>query len=251
MRQVLILINSDDKSGEWRTLKSPVTQRMLNALKEAILKDSPEISIDVLSAAALWSDPYKELRQNPDLVYCPLTIQLPYWLEFPLQKIFMDCREIIARRQWVEDHLAYPTCQGETGLGDLWLPIIWTAKKPLYAEVIGEGVMPNAYQQPVKLEQKTCKSLHSLADQLLTALSAPPSVYLLQFRLSVEKQVIFDRLWPFPAAPAIASLQSQQLDLFACYWRCLTNQPLLDLTPLPSLVNTTQSARIKAPNKVR
>ncbi len=251
MRQVLILINSDDKSGEHLSLKSPIALRMVNALKEAITKDSPEISLEVMSAAALWSDHFKEIRQNPDLIYCPLTIQLPHWLDFPLQKIFMDCREIKARRQWVEQHLAYPTCQGDIGLGNLWLPIIWTAKGPLYAEVIGEGEMPNAYQQPIHLSNKIRKPLYSLAYQLLNSLDAPPSAYLLQFRLSTEQQIVFDRLWPFPAAPAIASLHYQQPDLFACYWRCLTHQPILDIAIIPPFVNAAQSSRVKAPNKVR
>ena len=44
-----------------------------------------------------------------------------------------------------------------------------------------------------------------------------------------DKEILFDRLWPFPAAPAIASLSRQQPDLFACHWRCLTGQPITDV----------------------
>jgi hypothetical protein len=67
-----------------------------------------------------------------------------------------------------------------------------------------------------------------LAKQLLSSISATPSVYLLQFRL-LEEEIIFDRLWPFPAAPALTSLNVQQPNLYTCYWKCLTNQTITDL----------------------
>jgi hypothetical protein len=53
----------------------------------------------------------------------------------------------------------------------------------------------------------------------------------------LETEVIFDRLWPFPASPAIASIQTQQPDLFACHWHCLVGEPIMDLTILPKSKN--------------
>ena len=87
--------------------------------------------------------------------------------------------------------------------------------------------MPNSYEQPIEFPKKHGQSLHRLASDLLDHLSAPPSVYLVQFSL-YSGEIVFDRLWPFPAAPALASLRSQQLDLFACHWLCLSQQSILD-----------------------
>ncbi|MGL5035879.1 MAG: hypothetical protein ACRC6M_18995, partial [Microcystaceae cyanobacterium] len=72
------------------------------------------------------------------------------------------------------------------------------------------------------------QQLYALGFKCLEAVNAPPSVYLLQFGLSGQT-VIFDRLWPFPAAPAIASLGKQNPDLFTCHWYCLNDQPLHDV----------------------
>jgi len=93
--------------------------------------------------------------------------------------------------------LHYKTSQGDSSFGDLWLPITVTSKGLEYGEVIGEGMIPNAYSQPISLERESLKSLHRLAAQLLDNLQAPASVYLLQFRLA-HREVVFDRLWPFP-----------------------------------------------------
>ena len=75
-----------------------------------------------------------------------------------------------------------------------------------------------------------------MAYQLLESINAIPSVYLLQFRI-LEKKINFDRLWPFPASPAIASIQSQVPNLFNCHWHCLLGKPILDLTIMPKFKN--------------
>lgn len=54
------------------------------------------------------------------------------------------------------------------------MPIVVTGKQMLYGSVIGEGTIPNSYEQPVELDRKVEKSLHSLAQELLTSLDAPP-----------------------------------------------------------------------------
>ncbi len=225
MDKVLIIVNADVRNGGKISKLLPVTERMVNALKEAI---PSSVSIEVMSAACLWSkaDTLKTSKQNT--IWCPLTIQLPHWLDFPAKDIYQKCKNVEERRVWVEENLKYKTTLGESWLGDLWLPIVLTKKGTLYGEVIGEGMIPNSYAQPAEISNDIKDTLYYLGYQLLENLAAPPSVYLLQFGLA-GKEIIFDRLWPFPATPAIASLRVQKPDLYACYWRCLTNQPIVDL----------------------
>lgn len=158
------------------------------------------------------------------------------------QAIYQTCANISALREWVETHLNYAT-----GTGDLWLPIVLTAKGPLYAEAIGlksgfnienlspiTGLIeigtgePIPYQQPIHLSDTIRQPLYHLAQQILSFFSAPPSVYLLQFKI-IDQEIIFDRLFPFPSTPAIASVGVQEPDLFSCHWYCLQHQPILDL----------------------
>ena len=86
-------------------------------------------------------------------------------------------------------------------------------------------MIPNDYQQPYDLPLDVHGKLEKLASELLDSIDAIPSVYLLQFRL-IDHDIIFDRLWPFPATPAVASINVQQPDLYACHWFCLSHQPL-------------------------
>jgi hypothetical protein len=232
MSKVLIIVNAQVKDGDNIIAVSPVTEKMVAALKRAIRQDFPALEFEVMAAASLWLDSEREKIEQDNLIYCPLTIQLPDELRFPAQSIYKACQNLEGTRQWVETHLAYKTSIGDSWLGDLWLPVVLTAKGPLYGEVIGEGEIPNCYQQPVDLTDDLRQPLYHLAYQLLESLEAPPAVYLLQFRL-LNKEIVFDRLWPFPAAPAIASLHTQKPDLFTCHWRCLMGKPILDLTIIP------------------
>jgi len=226
--RVSIIVNAKVKQEGRLIAASPVTERMLTALKQAIIVNSPDTLIEVIAVASLWSETAQKQTSTAGRIYCPLTIQLPKWLVFPSQKIYQSCQDILGRRTWVEEHLKYKINPNLNWLGDLWLPVVWTTKGPLYAEVIGEGAMPNAYEQPVELADSLRQQLYSLAYQCLEALEAPPSVYLLQFSV-IEQEIIFDRLWPFPAAPAIASLGVQSPDLFSCHWQCLTDQAIADI----------------------
>lgn len=228
MAKAIIIVNSEIPETGKIICKSPMTEKMVNALKTAIKSHSSSpFLVEVIGASGLWAK--RQENQEHRIIYCPLTIQLPPWLDFPGQKIFQACQDVKSRRSWVEKQLGYSVSIGDTGLGDLWLPIILTQKGPLYGEVIEEGAMPNSYYQPVDLTDDLRQNLYHLAYQLLDNLQATPSVYLLQFSLR-NKEIIFDRLWPFPAAPALASLKTQTPDLFTCYWQCLTNQSILDLT---------------------
>ncbi|PSB57187.1 hypothetical protein [Chamaesiphon polymorphus] len=144
---------------------------------------------------------------DPKAIYCPLTLDVPPTFEFWGRSIGRSCQEIDRLRD-----LAAITTDVKVGDGgNLWLPVIWTAKDPIYGEVIG-GMAANRDRQP----------LYRFGERLLTELSAPPATYLVQ--LSQDRAgIIFDRLFPFPAIPVLGSVK-QPLDLFDCHWRCITNQ---------------------------
>ncbi|MGF1590269.1 MAG: hypothetical protein ACFCU7_13685 [Pleurocapsa sp.] len=235
MEKVVIIINAEVSDQGQLISASPVTQKMVEALQRSIANSSSKV-IEIVSAAALWSRSSKinKIDQNNDSIYCPLTIQLPDYFDFPQRRIYSACKDINARRRWVEKNLGFKTSVGDSWLGHLWLPIIMT-DKPMFTEVIGEGPMPNSYEHPVGIPKRQQKSLHALAEQLLDSLDALPATYLLQFSL-YNGEIVFDRLWPFPAAPALITLKTQQPDLFTCHWHCLTNQPIANISisdPMP------------------
>lgn len=194
--------------------------------------------IQVIATAQLQSDAWQELHQARETVgswlLCPLTLDVPKTLAFAGQAVYQQCREVLNLRQLVQSQLGCAI-----GEGCYWLPIVQTAKGPLYAEVIGlddssTTLGKNAtdsyssYYQPLHLPDEWRQPLYRLGRSLLQLLAAPPATYLLQFGFQ-QSQIYFDRLWPFPAAPAIASLGVQTPDLLACHWRCLTNQLIRDL----------------------
>ena len=96
---------------------------------------------------------------------------------------------------------------------------------PVYMDKNVLFTLRGATWQPISLEH--------LAQALIQGLNAPPAVYLLQFSLS--QSILFDRLWPFPAAPAIATMGYDPLDLFAHHWRCLNHLPIQALTAMRQL----------------
>ncbi|HHP7231821.1 MAG TPA: hypothetical protein ACFCUY_13305 [Xenococcaceae cyanobacterium] len=230
MKQVLIITNAEVNEQGQITFASPVTERMVKALQQGIINYSSDTTVEITSVGSLWSKINKSNGHEPhNTIYCPLTIQLPEYFNFPNQAIYQACKDITARRRWVERNLGIKTSVGDSWLGHLWLPAILTDKGLIYGAIIGEGEMPNSYEQPREFPDKHLKSLHHLASNLLSALSAPPAVYLIQFSL-YSNEIFFDRLWPFPAAPAFASLsRGQQPDLFTCHWLCLSGQPILDI----------------------
>ena len=239
MEKVVIIINAEVSEQGKLISASPVTQKMVEALQRSIAEHSLSSTVvEIVSAATLWSknSNSKVIKKNkdPETIYCPLTIQVPEYFEFAQKQIYSACKDVNAIRRWIEKNLGFKTSVGDSWLGHLWLPII-LSDEPLYAEIIGEGSMPNSYEQPVAIPSRQLKSLHSLAGKLLENLDAPPSTYLLQFSL-YNGEIVFDRLWPFPAAPALITLKTQQPDLFTCHWQCLTKQPIKDISisdPMP------------------
>ncbi len=231
MSKVIIIVNAEVKESGRISPQSPVAAKMVTALSGAIQSDGVEV--EVIASATLWTNYNKPAKKDANLIYCPLTIQLPHFFDFPAKSIYQACFDLKARRQWVADNLGFQTSNNHSCLGDVWLPIVLTAKGPIYGELIGEGAMPNSYMQPINISDRQRQPLYHLGYQLLKSINAIPSVYLLQCCLQKNK-LIFDRLWPFPASPAIASLAIQKPDLFTCHWYCMSNQPVYDLTIIPN-----------------
>jgi hypothetical protein len=235
--KVIIIVNAEVNDKKKIIAASPATEKMVSSVKKAIQAEQTteqnkiedrgqqdQITIEVIPTATLWLETNRsERNDNHEIIYCPLTIELPHVFEFSGKQVFLACKDIKARRHWVEEKLSYQTHKGDRSFGDLWLPAIVREDGISYAKAIGEGGIPNSFQQPVGLPDTIRHSLHNLADQLLQSISAVPAVYLLQFSLH-GREIVFDRLWPFPAAPALASLNARQPDLFACHWYCLSGK---------------------------
>ena len=193
--------------------------------------DEPDLAVS-LSKAIAQSDPLTEVDicgvsefnsgAHRGAIVCPLTLDVPSDLVFGRRDLYEFCGNVSAARDRVQEKL-----QVAVGDGNFWLPVVLTAKGPLYAEAI-ELSGELSYSQPLHLSDVWRQQLYELAFGLLDLLNAPPATYLMQFGL-VGENICFDRLWPFPAAPAIASVGVQVPDLFLCHWYCLTNKPIYDM----------------------
>lgn len=254
MPKVLIVV----EASEDNVADSPTMIGMVSALKRAIATSGAvPVSVEVVEAKTLRQmyGVDLELESNlaqdwatEDVIVCPLTLDLPHTLPFGAQTVYQACRDVYGLRQRLAQKLGCAIAQG-----CFWLPLVLTTKGPLYGEVIGvagttTGEMPEHlspacglnYYQPFHLSDALRQQLYRMGQCLLQLLSAPPAVYLLQFGFQ-GADICFDRLWPFPAAPAIASLGVQEPDLFACHWYCLASLPLLDLTIIPPVTHKASS----------
>ncbi|MBW4641072.1 MAG: hypothetical protein KME05_23215 [Gloeocapsa sp. UFS-A4-WI-NPMV-4B04] len=236
------------EANEAGSLDSPTVIRMVSALKQAIATSTDvPITVQAIAANTLQSNSNLELESTwtqdwgaKDVLVCPLTLNIPPNLPFKNEAIYKACRDSGLRQQVAQQ------IGCETGNGNFYLPLVLTAKGPLYGEVIGlaeempENLSSNSnyYYQPFHLSDALRQQIYQIGHRLLQLLSAPPAAYLMQFGFK-EGSIYFDRLWPFPAAPAIASLGVQEPNLFACHWYCLTNQPILDLTIIPAVASPT------------
>lgn len=181
----------------------------------------------------LTTDDGQRLGQLPaGAILLPLTFHLPNAVPFGQELLWQQCQDLDNWRRLVGQLGAVARIKSDDP--HYWLPIVWTAKGPLYGEVIGQkpGSPKNGYLQPIHFPDQWRQPLYGFAYQLLKAMAAVPSVYLLEFGWQdqhVGQQLGFDRLWPFPNQAALASLGVQTPDLFTCYWRCLAGLPITDL----------------------
>jgi hypothetical protein len=212
---------------DWTALVAHLTQVIA---REPLTTDNT--TVDVCDMAEL-SD--RIAASEGEQLICPLSLSVGA-LSFAGQAIYAACANVEALRNTVTDQWSIPGRSGE-----LLLPVVWTARGPLYAEAIAlktaairladNSPSPKSdpsFVQPVHLNDRQRQPVYRLAGNLLRFLDAPPSVYLMQFGLIGDK-VVFDRLWPFPTPAAIASIDVQTPDLLTCYWRCVTHQPISDV----------------------
>jgi len=129
MDKVIILVNAEAQASGQMSRLSPVTEKMVIALKNAVPKS---LAVEVTGTASLWSKMESGKTGQNNLIWCPLTIQLPNWVNFPGKKVYQACRDIEERRTWVAQTLHYKTSQGDSSFGDLWLPITVTSKGIIY-----------------------------------------------------------------------------------------------------------------------
>jgi hypothetical protein len=228
MPDIFILTDAPDSATSSLALFSSVE------MKRAILADGLEpdeairlagigsTQVEVLFTAD--PEPARSQLTHPDTILCPLTLNLPEWLQFEGRTVFDACANTFALRQRVTNW------DYAVGNGRYWQPIVLTMKGALFAEGIASSDHEQTpYLQPLHLGDAKRQPLYALGQRLLQVLAALPGVYLMQFGMD-EQQVWFDRLIPFPDAPAIASVGRQTPDLFECHWRCLTQQPIRDLS---------------------
>jgi formate-dependent phosphoribosylglycinamide formyltransferase (GAR transformylase) len=227
MLEVWIVVDGEVNATGELMAASPATATMVEALRKAIAQ--PATTIKVFGKNHLNS-----LNLPKEVVFCPLTLHLPSNFDFPEKAIFKACAKVELFRYLISENFGYVTRSG-----NFWLPVVLTQKGPVYAEAIGpasetssESEVELSYFQPVHFSDAMRQKLYEMAYNILKFLNASPATYLIQFGLS-DKEIWFDRVFPFPAAPAIASINAQTPDLFTCHWYCLTNQPIIDLTIAP------------------
>lgn len=233
MREIWIVVDGSVDATSDLVAPSPTTAAMVAAIEQAIATHSSQnVIVRVVSSADLVNNLDAE-----DILLYPLTLNLPTGFSFSHQDIYQACRDVSGLRHLVEQKWGYPT-----KTGSFWLPVVRTVRGSLYGEAIGlsnqKANLENLsleslnYSQPIHLSDARRQQIYEFAHELLKLLAAPPATYLLQFGME-GKDIYFDRLWPFPAAPALASLGVQTPDLFTCHLHCLTGLPIYDLVIIP------------------
>ncbi|MBF2099007.1 MAG: hypothetical protein IGQ88_11620 [Gloeomargaritaceae cyanobacterium C42_A2020_066] len=168
------------------------------------------------------------MSPTPDQRYCPLSLELAAGRAFPEAPVFEACAD------WQGLRAQIATWGYATGVGKHWLPVVWTRHGPLYGEAISRPAGPaSPYHQPTHWRDAQRQALYALAHTLLRHLQAPPSVYLIQF--DYRQEPIFDRLWPYPGRPALASVGVQDPDLLTCQVCCWLDRPIRDLRIHPGV----------------
>ncbi|OKH33707.1 hypothetical protein NIES2119_22565 [[Phormidium ambiguum] IAM M-71] len=225
MLEVWIVVDGEVNAAGELVAASPATATMVAALQKAIAQNDATIKL-------LGKSDLNSLNLPKDVVFCPLTLHIPRNFDFPQKAIFKACENVEFLRYLISEKFGYITRPG-----NFWLPVVLTQKGPIYAEAIASTSQLTTellsedlvYSQPVHFSDAMRQQIYEMAYNILKFLNASPATYLMQFGF-IDREIWFDRIFPFPAAPAIASINTQTPDLFTCHWYCLTNQPILDLT---------------------
>ncbi|AFY80834.1 hypothetical protein Oscil6304_1107 [Oscillatoria acuminata PCC 6304] len=228
--QVWIIVEDEASAMGFPGADSEAIARMVEALQGAIAQTHPTCEVKVTSISHL-----KNLSApDSEVLFCPLSLNIPDSVIGDLQPLYQACQDVEGLRTVVAERW-----QVAPGTGNLWLPVVLTTKGPIYGEAIGlaDEKQPGReemaqYIQPVHLPDRWRQPIYALGRRLLQWLEAPPTTYLIQFGWD-EQGLWFDRLWPFPAIPALGSLGIQDPDLLTCHWYCLSGQPIYDLTIVP------------------
>ncbi len=231
MPRVCIVVD-EASAKEFPGADAQAIAQMVEAFQRAIAQTHPDCEVKV----AFTSHLNTLLALKSEVPVYPLTLNISDSVTGDRQDLYRACRDIEGLRTVVEEKW-----QVKPGIGNFWLPVVLTAKGPIYGEAIGfsdtqqpeREEIAHSYNQPVHLPDRWRQPIYALGRRLLHWLDAPPATYLIQFGWS-EDTLCFDRLWPFPGIPALASLGVQKPDLFTCHWYCLTGQPIYDLTIVPS-----------------
>lgn len=226
MPDVLIITDPVPLASQPLALPAIAAEMKRAILASASSSTAQDHPIQVESRSSSELSDLKQANCLDQTTVCPLTLQLPEWTPFAARGVFAACKRVEELQQQVSGW------GFAVGSGIYWLPIVLTAKGPLYAEAIAlPDRSSSAYHQPFHLKDAQRQPLYALGNRLLRSLNALPGVYLMQFGWDQEA-VQFDRMIPFPAQPAIASIGVQMPDLFTCHWQCLTHQPIRDLSVL-------------------
>jgi len=111
------------------------------------------------------------------------------------------------------------------GAARLFLPIVWTARGPLYAEAIAQ--IEDRWVQPWDLTDATRQTLYALAFQALRG-HAQPGVYLLVLEPQAGETLAVG--WrPLPDPAALVSVVVQQPDLFLCHCYAVAGWPVVEV----------------------
>lgn len=111
----------------------------------------------------------------------------------------------------------------------LVMPVVVTARGPLYAEAIGEA--QGCFWQPELLTDQQRQVLYGFVGKWIgvgTSRPAPPGVYLFAFVPEAGK-LRFEKLTPYPNDAALVTLAAQCPNLFECHWRAVSGLPVTDL----------------------
>lgn len=192
---------------------------------------------------------------TPQPLLIPCTLSLPSlatlgallpvgWTDHLVQR----CRDVAGLRAWVaEQDAGLGVLAGQAQVG--WLPLIVTARGVLYGEAIAADPdfaavesQRTLYRQPWHLNDRQRQQLYGVGRSLVTELNLPWGVHLMQFRgvprssdsarvtdSPADHSLAFDRLYPYPGPPALASCGRQEPDLLSCHRACVLGQPVRDV----------------------